>query len=39
MGMGLGGIDSWGAKPIDQYMIGAGEYEFSFILQILHDSL
>jgi len=35
--MGVGGIDSWGALPLDQYMIGAGRYQFSFDLQILNQ--
>lgn len=31
--MGLGGIHSWGALPLDQYLIKSGEYAFSFIIK------
>jgi hypothetical protein len=31
--MGVGGDDSWGARPHDQYMPGAGEYRLSFIVK------
>ena len=33
--MGLGSINSWGAKPIDKYMIHPAEMEFSFIIRPL----
>lgn len=32
MQMGVGGDDSWGARPHDEYMIYPGIYEFSFYL-------
>ena len=32
--MGVGGIDSWGAMPLDPYMLPYGEYTFEFILRI-----
>lgn len=32
--MGLGGIDSWGARPLDQYIIGPGSYRFKFDLEV-----
>lgn len=32
--MGVGGIDSWGALPLDPYMLPYGEYTFEFILRI-----
>ena len=31
--MGVGGDDSWGSKPHDQHMLGAGEYKLSFLLE------
>ena len=31
--MGLGGIDSWGTMPLDQYLIRPGIYEFDFALR------
>ena len=31
--MGVGGDDSWGARPHKQYMPGAGEYRLSFIVK------
>lgn len=31
--MGVGGDDSWGAKPYPQYTLPYGEYSFSFILK------
>jgi beta-galactosidase len=31
--MGLGGDDSWGAKPHDEYMLFAKSYEYSFRLR------
>jgi len=30
--MGVGGNDSWGAKPLDKYRIMPGSYSFSFIM-------
>ncbi|MBU2649804.1 MAG: DUF4981 domain-containing protein [Bacteroidetes bacterium] len=30
--MGVGGNDSWGAKPLDKYRIMPGNYSFSFIM-------
>ncbi|WP_116127765.1 glycoside hydrolase family 2 TIM barrel-domain containing protein [Lewinella sp. IMCC34183] len=29
---GVGGDNSWGARPHDQYMIPAGDYEYSFLI-------
>lgn len=31
--MGVGGIDSWGQKPLDEYMVHSAEYEFGFVLR------
>ena len=31
--MGLGCIDSWGAMPLDEYLIPYGDYEFTFIME------
>ncbi len=31
--MGVGGIDSWGQKPLDEYMVHPAEYEFGFVLR------
>jgi len=31
--MGVGGDDSWGAKPHPQYLIQPQSYSWSFILQ------
>ncbi|MBK7408888.1 MAG: DUF4981 domain-containing protein [Saprospirales bacterium] len=31
--MGVGGNDSWGSRPLSQYMIPAGDYEYSFIIR------
>ena len=33
--MGLGCITSWGALPLEQYMLPYGEYTFEFIIKIL----
>lgn len=34
--MGLGSVNSWGAYPLDEYMLHAsGEYEFSFVIRPL----
>lgn len=30
--MGLGCVNSWGALPLDKYMLHYGDYEFSFIM-------
>jgi beta-galactosidase len=30
--MGVGGDDSWGAKPLTKYMIYPGEYSFEFVI-------
>lgn len=32
MQMGVGGINSWGTWPLDEYMIPAGEYTFDFVI-------
>lgn len=29
---GLGGIDSWGAVPLEQYQLGYKDYDFSFLI-------
>ena len=31
--MGVGGDDSWGARPHDEFMLGAGTYRLSFIVK------
>ncbi|WP_106828039.1 glycoside hydrolase family 2 TIM barrel-domain containing protein [Parabacteroides pacaensis] len=31
--MGLGCVNSWGALPLEKYMIPYGDYEFNFIMQ------
>lgn len=31
--MGLGGIDSWGAIPLDQYRLPYGAYEYRYVLR------
>jgi len=31
--MGVGGDNSWGAKPHDQYLIWPKDYNYSFIIQ------
>lgn len=33
--MGVGGIDSWGAWPLEQYRVPAAEYEFNFVIRPL----
>jgi len=33
---GVGGVDSWGARPLEQYQIPFGNYEFSFLIKPLH---
>jgi beta-galactosidase len=30
--MGVGGDDSWGARPLQKYMIYPGEYSFEFTI-------
>jgi hypothetical protein len=32
MQMGLGGINSWGTLPLEQYKIHAAEREFNFVI-------
>ncbi|WP_348798845.1 glycoside hydrolase family 2 TIM barrel-domain containing protein [Flavobacterium adhaerens] len=36
--MGLGSVNSWGALPLEQYMVPYGDYEFTFILSPLKNS-
>jgi beta-galactosidase len=31
--MGVGGDDSWGAKPMSEYLIPAGKYSFTFLVR------
>jgi beta-galactosidase len=31
--MGLGGVNSWGAMPLEKYLIPYADYEFSFLLE------
>ena len=31
--MGVGGINSWGTIPLDQYLIPATEREFRFVIR------
>lgn len=31
--MGLGGVNSWGALPLEKYRIPYGDYEFSFLIE------
>ncbi len=31
--MGVGGDNSWGAKPLDKYMLYPGEYRYEFVIQ------
>jgi beta-galactosidase len=35
--MGLGGIDSWGALPLEKYRLNAAEREFHFILRPVNN--
>lgn len=35
--MGLGGVNSWGAIPLDKYLIPYGDHEFSFIMEPLRQ--
>ena len=37
--MGLGCVDSWGALPIDKYMVHYGHHEFTFILEPVQANL
>ncbi len=32
--MGVGGIDSWGALPLEKYRLPYQDYEFSFLIQV-----
>ena len=35
--MGLGCVNSWGAMPMEKYMLHYGDYEFTFIMQpVMH---
>jgi beta-galactosidase len=31
--MGLGGVNSWGAIPLDKYLLPYADYEFSFLIE------
>lgn len=35
--MGLGGVNSWGAMPIEKYRIPYADYEFSFLMEPLRQ--
>ena len=35
--MGLGGINSWGALPLEKYRIHAGEREFHFVIRPINN--
>lgn len=37
--MGLGCVDSWGAIPRKEYMLPYGDYEFTFIMQPINNSI
>lgn len=37
--MGLGCVDSWGAIPREEYMLPYGDYEFTFIMQPIRNSI
>lgn len=37
--MGLGCVDSWGAIPREEYMLPYGDYEFTFIMQPISNSI
>ena len=37
--MGLGCINSWGAVPLDKYLLHYGDYEFSFIIEPVKSQL
>ncbi|HJZ41872.1 MAG TPA: hypothetical protein VJ203_16000, partial [Bacteroidales bacterium] len=30
--MGVGGDNSWGARPLDKYQLFPGEYKFGFVI-------
>ncbi|MFT4202741.1 MAG: glycoside hydrolase family 2 TIM barrel-domain containing protein [Chitinophagaceae bacterium] len=32
---GVGGLNSWGAKPLDQYRFKAKDYQYSYTIQVL----
>jgi beta-galactosidase len=36
--MGVGGDDSWGARPLNKYMLLPGEYHYGFVLMPLGSS-
>ena len=36
--MGVGGNDSWGARPLPKYMLPAGKYSFSFGIRVISRS-
>ncbi|MBN1953403.1 MAG: DUF4981 domain-containing protein [Bacteroidales bacterium] len=35
--MGVGSINSWGALPLDEYLIPYGDYEFTFLMEPLKN--
>ena len=37
--MGLGCVDSWGAIPRKEYILPYGDYEFTFIMQPINNSI
>ena len=37
--MGLGCVNSWGAMPMEKYMLHYGDYEFTFIMQPVKHQL
>jgi beta-galactosidase len=37
--MGVGGINSWGARPLPQYMVPANKFSYKFILRPYEDSM
>ena len=37
--MGLGCINSWGAIPLDKYLLHYGDYKFSFIIEPVKSKL
>lgn len=37
--MGLGCVDSWGAIPRAEYMLPYGDYEFTFLMQPIENSI
>ena len=36
--MGLGCVNSWGALPLNEYMLPYGDYEFTFIMTLLNTA-